>query len=806
MVAPMPKTPRHQLTEQEQQLCREALLSLRHERRIRRAQQKNASGGDATGKNKKASRKKPAKHTTPAMEVAQSKEAEPLVQPAGRVLRGEDKGGAAQDGCGAKETADEGEAAVEAAHAEVVADMVESVVTSVGTPVRTPTASSCPLPSGRQAVRGVVQRTASAERSRKRRRRVLQAYDGEASVAEDDGEVALPVPQIALACVVNGDANLMPAGAEQCTGLNSDEDPSLPEDCEDEEGDDDDDDDWVEDWDIGHLSDEDSDEAALDLPDSVCLTAARNKKTMSMMRTNGWEYDPEKFGPDPTYAGLYDGSFGPSDSVMAVADDPLALLFYFMPPKLWSQIAVESNRYHTQSIPLRARPIRSQQRRNGVEVEELCDVRRRLAAVPEIMPHEVLRVLALLIARMLMPIRKSIAAHWSTKQVGALPTNRFNLFMAKNRFFHIMGYLHFSNNKSPQASVDRAWKIRPVVDVLQRTFARGYRAPPVISFDEATLPSRSRYNPTRQFNKDKPHKWGTKVFVAACAKTAYCMRIEVYCGAKTHLRTPVPKDNNTGEAAVLRNLNALCPPSPTSPWRLVVTDRFYTSVKLALELLHRRFYITGTIKTDRTGYAKGVITAKDYKTVNKKKVMIPPQGTIKLAQSLRFPQLTAAMWMDRTPVHLLSSGGSRKTGTVMRRVDGEMQAVPAPELVCDYHRWMGGVDIHDQLRMQRYSVQLCYKTRKYYKTLFLGLLDMALVNAFIVFRHHKKVNNKRPPKHFAFFETLMEQLLAIDSPEAYTAIESDLCAGEDSSLASTQRIRTRTNSYGTPVLWRWPSP
>ncbi|KAE9062240.1 hypothetical protein PF010_g29487 [Phytophthora fragariae] len=82
----------------------------------------------------------------------------------------------------------------------------------------------------------------------------------------------------------------MPAGAEQCTGLNSDEDPSLPEDCEDEEGDDDDDDDWVEDWDIGHLSDEDSDEAALDLPDSVCLTAARNKKTMSMMRTNGWEY------------------------------------------------------------------------------------------------------------------------------------------------------------------------------------------------------------------------------------------------------------------------------------------------------------------------------------------------------------------------------------------------------------------------------------------------------------------------------------------------------------------------------------
>lgn len=52
---------------------------------------------------------------------------------------------------------------------------------------------------------------------------------------------------------------------------------------------------------------------------------------------------------------------------------------------------------------------------------------------------------------------------------------------------------------------------------------------------------------------------------------------------------------------------------------------------------------------------------------------------------------------------------------------------------------MGGVDVHDQLRLQRYNVQLIYKTRKYYKTLFLRLFDMALVNAFIVFRHHKRV-------------------------------------------------------------------
>ncbi|OWY98329.1 hypothetical protein PHMEG_00030930 [Phytophthora megakarya] len=111
------------------------------------------------------------------------------------------------------------------------------------------------------------------------------------------------------------------------------------------------------------------------------------------------------------------------------------------------------------------------------------------------------------------------------------------------------------------------------------------------------------------------------------------------------------------------------------------------------------------------------------------------------------------------------------------KLHGEKQPIPAPELVRDYHRAMGGVDVHDQLRMQRYSVQQCYNTRKYYKTLFLGLFDMALVNAFIVFRLYKNLHDnrpnakKRPAMHYAFFETLMVQLLAVDATEIYEAFE-----------------------------------
>ncbi|POM73266.1 Hypothetical protein PHPALM_9902 [Phytophthora palmivora] len=639
-----------------------------------------------------------------------------------------------------------------------VGDAVGAVVTDMVTAIEVATSPAhvlgtgvAPVPSVEKTTSGRKRMLSKTATTRKRRRRILgeDNNDENEDSPSEEGNARVSAPAIPT-CVINDDPNLMRSGAVACTGLNSDEDPDICEDQE-EEVDEDDDGAWDGDWDIGELTDGDSDAEPEELPASIWSSLAKDGDAVKAMRTSGWEYDPAKFGPNPKYTDLYDGPYGPSTSILAVAEDPLALLFYFLPPKLWSQIAVESNRYHAQTIPLRARALRAQQRRSGGEVEDLADIQRRLANVPDIEAWEVLRAMALLIARMLTPIGKGIAAHWSLKRVGALPANRFGQFMSKHRFFHIMGYLHFSNNKSSQANLDRAWKIRPIVEVLQRTFARGYKAPPVISFDEATLPSRSRYNPTR---------------------------IEVYCGAKTHLRTPLPKDNNTGEAAVLRNMSALCPPSKTSPWRLVITDRFYTSVKLALELLHRRMYLTGTIQTDRSGYAKDVVTKMKTRTVNKKKVVIPSQGTTKLAENKMFPQLTAVMWMDRHPVHMLSSGGSRETGIVMRRIHGEMKPIPAPELVRDYHRWMGGVDVHDQLRMQRYSVQLSYKTRKYYRTLFFGLFDMAVVNAFIVFRHFRKVNDKHPPRHFAFMETLMEQLLAIDSTEAFAVIEQATTARE----------------------------
>ncbi|ETM98321.1 hypothetical protein PPTG_24657 [Phytophthora nicotianae INRA-310] len=96
---------------------------------------------------------------------------------------------------------------------------------------------------------------------------------------------------------------------------------------------------------------------------------------------------------------------------------------------------------------------------------------------------------------------------------------------------------------------------------------------------------------------------------------------------------------------------------------------------------------------------------------------------------------------------------------------GKKVVVPCPSMMRDYHRWMGGVDIHDQLRLQRYSLQLSVVFRKYYKTIFLGLVDMAIVNAFIIYRGARKQRNESPADHAMFLRHLRAQMLKLTASD-----------------------------------------
>ena len=111
-------------------------------------------------------------------------------------------------------------------------------------------------------------------------------------------------------------------------------------------------------------------------------------------------------------------------------------------------------------------------------------------------------------------------------------------------------------------------------------------------------------------------------------------------------------------------------------------------------------------------------------------------------------------------MYFLTYGVSTRKTTVWRKEkDGSSVEVKCPQFVADYNKYMNGVDAHDQLRLQRYSVQRSLRAKKYYKSLFFGLLDMALVNAYVVHCQYCKSLTEPPMSHAQFCTVLHEQLL-----------------------------------------------
>ncbi|KAE8904981.1 hypothetical protein PF003_g10813 [Phytophthora fragariae] len=74
---------------------------------------------------------------------------------------------------------------------------------------------------------------------------------------------------------------------------------------------------------------------------------------------------------------------------------------------------------------------------------------------------------------------------------------------------------------------------------------------------------------------------------------------------------------------------------------------------------------------------------------------------------------------------------------------------------------MSGVDQHDQLRLQRYSIQRCVAFKKYYRQLFIAFVDMTVLNGFIIHKLIMKKEGGSVPTHAEYMRRLHVELLEI---------------------------------------------
>ncbi|GMF18180.1 unnamed protein product [Phytophthora fragariaefolia] len=132
-----------------------------------------------------------------------------------------------------------------------------------------------------------------------------------------------------------------------------------------------------------------------------------------------------------------------------------------------------------------------------------------------------------------------------------------------------------------------------------------------------------------------------------CYRVQY--RFEVYLGKAGSADGVALRDERTGPVSVVRNLRAAFGDGPFPEKRLIVIDRFYASVPLAMQLWTMGYYSVGAVQTNRKGLAAQIVSPKK---ANKKKQSRPAgieRGTFTYAESSLVPRMRTTKWWANHP-------------------------------------------------------------------------------------------------------------------------------------------------------------
>ncbi|KAK3093822.1 hypothetical protein FSP39_020617 [Pinctada imbricata] len=303
--------------------------------------------------------------------------------------------------------------------------------------------------------------------------------------------------------------------------------------------------------------------------------------------------------------------------------------------------------------------------------------------------------------------------YWSNNAKHWLVGSKFGEIMTRDRFIQIRRYLHFSDdNEASNHRNDKLFKVRRILDSLRNSFQSEYAPHKDISVDEAMIPFKGRLG-MKQYMKDKPVKFGIKMWVAADADTAYCHNFEVYVGKNTE---NIDKNLGMVSQVVISLTKHL-----EMKGQVIYTDNFYTSPTLADFLYSRQTYLCGTIRVNRKGYPKELV-----RTVAQARRMARGDS-----DWLMCGPLLASYWKDNRIVYYLSSyhqPSEANLTTTRRNKDGSETTLSITPTVKGYATNMGGVDRLDQMS----RVNKSKKSMRWYRKIEMKLRDIALYNAYVI--------------------------------------------------------------------------
>jgi len=283
--------------------------------------------------------------------------------------------------------------------------------------------------------------------------------------------------------------------------------------------------------------------------------------------------------------------------------------------------------------------------------------------------------------------------------------------MTRNRFEELMTNIHVSDNNN-LAPNDRMAKVRPLFTALNQKFVKYFPQQQHLSVDESMVPYYGRHS-AKQFIRGKPIRFGYKVW-SINTPLGYCVQLDPYQGAGV-----TNPELGLGGSVVVQLASIL----PTASYVLYF-DNFFTSLRLLQHLSSSSIKATGTVRVNR-------IENCPITSVDKLKKMARGASDHRLDNSSK---ILVARWHDNSVVTLASNcHGMEPAGSAQRWSSAEKRRVEItqPYLIGQYNKYMGGVDRMDQ-NIATYRISI--RSRKWWWPLFAYLLDVAMQNAWIIYR------------------------------------------------------------------------
>lgn len=313
---------------------------------------------------------------------------------------------------------------------------------------------------------------------------------------------------------------------------------------------------------------------------------------------------------------------------------------------------------------------------------------------------------------LLMGIKRlpSYKDYWSSAP--DLHDSYISSIMSVKRFGWLLAHLHLNDNslmpKRDAPDFDRLYKVRPLLQHLEKAFKTVILPSEVLAIDESMIKFKGR-SFLKQYMPKKPIKRGYKVWML-CDKSGYCLKFEIYSGKST--------EGSVEKSLGSRVVNKLTEGFEGKNHKLFF-DNFFNSVELMQSLKFRGIYAVGTVNVTRK-FLPSFKTDRELK-----------RGEFDWYTS--DSKLFALKWKDKRSVHLLSNYHTPEDCTEVKRREknGTVVEVPCPMALTDYNSNMNGVDKFDQLLS---SYKIDRQSNKWWHRIFFYFLDACVINAYCMYK------------------------------------------------------------------------